>query len=259
MEKLVLLVFSFSFGLCIGSFLNAVIFRMPRKISLAKSRSHCPSCDKLIFWYENIPVFSYLFLRGRCSGCGSQISVQYPLVELVVGLFAVLITPNQLTAYSVWTYYFYLTTFACFLAIVVIDLRHHLIPNQINLYLLVLFSCAIIPTKAWTYWIFGALIGSLIPLSVTYAYYLLRGQIGLGGGDIKLWGVLGLYLGPMGISYNIFLSCFLGSIVGTLLILFKLLDRKTPIPFGPFIVLVGSLQIFFPDYFRQLMSFLVVS
>ena len=121
-----------------------------------------------------------------------------------------------------------------------------------------LFLCAVVPTKPWTHWGLGGAIGALIPLAVTYGYYLMRGQIGLGGGDIKLWGVLGLYLGPMGIAYNIFLSCFLGSIVGGSLILFKVLDRKTPIPFGPFIVVVAFTQIFFPNFFSQILRFISV-
>jgi leader peptidase (prepilin peptidase)/N-methyltransferase len=86
----------------------------------------------------------------------------------------------------------------------------------------------------------------------------MRGQIGLGGGDIKLWGVLGLYLGPMGIAYNIFLSCFLGSLVGGGLILSKVLDRKTPIPFGPFIVVVAFTQIFFPNFFSQILGYISI-
>lgn len=258
MERLVYLIFSACFGLCIGSFLNAVIYRLPRKVSLAASRSHCPSCNKLIYWYENIPVFSYLFLRGRCSECQAKISIQYPLVELAIGIFALFITPDRLNAFTVWNYYFYLTTFATFVAIILIDLKHHLIPNQLNLYLLVLFLCASATTRPWMFWVIGGAIGALIPLAVTYAYYLMRGQIGLGGGDIKLWGVLGIFLGPMGVSYNIFLSCFLGSLVGGTLILTKVLDRKTPIPFGPFIVIVAFFQIFFPELSSQLIGSLRV-
>jgi prepilin signal peptidase PulO-like enzyme (type II secretory pathway) len=249
--------FSFLFGLCIGSFLNAVIFRLPKKISLSASRSHCPKCDKLIYWYENIPLVSYLWLRGRCSGCKTKISVQYPLVELTVGLFAALITPTAFDSNALWSYFFFLTVFASFLAIVIIDLKHKLIPNGINAYLFVLFFSSVVLIKPWPFWLFGLALGALIPISVTYIFYLLRGQIGLGGGDIKLWAALGLYLGPVGISYNIFLSSFLGALIGGFLTLLKVVDRKTPIPFGPFIIIVASAQIFIPDYFDRLMSMLL--
>lgn len=250
-------IFSFLFGLCIGSFLNAVIYRLPRKISLSKSRSHCPSCNKLIFWYENVPLLSYIFLRGRCSGCSAKIKLQYPMVELTVGLFAILITPNHFSTHALWSYFFFLTVFATFLAIVLIDLQHKLIPNALNIYLFVMFFISVVMTKSWLYWGSGLLLGSLIPISVTYLFYLLRGQIGLGGGDIKLWAALGIYLGPVGIAHNIFVSCFLGALIGGGLILTKVVDRKTPIPFGPFIVFVASFQIFFSDYFNRVMSFIL--
>lgn len=251
---LVLIFFSFIFGVCIGSFINAVVWRLPRKISLTTRRSHCPSCDKLIVWYENVPLFSYLFLRGKCSKCKSKISPLYPLVELTVGLFAALITPEKLNLEALWSYLFFVGIFSCFLAIVIIDLKHKLIPNILNIYLFVLFFISVVMIKPWLFWLSGLLLGALIPITVTYIFYILKGQIGLGGGDIKLWAALGIYLGPVGIAHNIFLSCFFGALVGGGLILLKVLDRKTPIPFGPFIVFVAGAQIFIPDHFHQFMA-----
>lgn len=251
---LVLIFFSFIFGVCIGSFVNAVIFRLPRKISLTTRRSHCTSCDKLIPWYENVPLFSYLFLRGKCSGCKSKISPQYPLVELTVGLFAALITPEKFNITVLWSYFFFISVFATFLSIVVIDLKHKLIPNLLNIYLFLLFFMSVVWTKPWLFWVTGLALGALIPITVTYIFYILKGQIGLGGGDIKLWAALGIYLGPVGIAHNIFLSCFLGALVGGSLILLKVVDRNTPIPFGPFIVFVAGTQIFIPDHFHQFMA-----
>jgi prepilin signal peptidase PulO-like enzyme (type II secretory pathway) len=256
-EKIILLLFSFLFGLCIGSFLNAVIYRLPRKISLSKSRSHCPGCNKLIFWYENIPLLSYLFLRGKCSKCDFKIPFQYPLIELIVGIFALFITPNSLELNNLWSYFFYVSIFSSFLSIVLIDLRHKLIPNSINIYLSLMFFSAVVYTKGPFYWATGAAIGVLFPLGVTYGFYLIKGQVGLGGGDIKLFGALGLYLGPIGIIHNIFLSCFVGAIIGASLILLKVVDRKTPIPFGPFIILVASVQIFLPEYFARFMGLIL--
>lgn len=257
MEKGILLSFSFAFGLCIGSFLNAVIYRLPRKISLSKSRSHCPGCDKLIYWYENVPVLSYIILRGKCSKCSFKIPIQYPLVELTVGVFALFITPKNISSISLWSYFFYISVFSCFLSILLIDLRHKLIPNGINIYLASVFFCSVVLSQSPYYWGLGAAIGVLFPLGVTYGFYLLKGQVGLGGGDIKLFGALGLYLGPIGIIHNIFLSCFVGALVGASLILLKIVDRKTPIPFGPFIIFVASAQIFIPDHFNRLMNLII--
>jgi leader peptidase (prepilin peptidase)/N-methyltransferase len=116
----------------------------------------------------------------------------------------------------------------------------------------------VVLTKPYTYWLSGAMVGFLFPLAVTYGFFLIKGQVGLGGGDIKLYGVLGLYLGPVGIIQNIFLSCFLGALIGGILIIFRVVDRKTPIPFGPFIVSIAALQFFIPDYFDQAVKFFML-
>ncbi len=246
---LFLYLFSLLFGLCIGSFLNAVIYRLPRKIPFGASRSHCTNCNKLIYWYENLPVISYIFLRGKCSGCKTRISIMYPLIELTVGLFALFLTPKTLSAESLWNFFFFLSVFSCFLAIICIDLRFHIIPNVINIYLAILFLCAVVLKTSVMHWLGGMLLGALFPGAVAALFYYLKGVDGLGGGDIKLYGVLGIYLGPSGIMYNLTFSCFLGAFVGGILILLKVMDRRTRIPFGPFIVVVAFAQVFFPPQF----------
>lgn len=237
--------------------MNAVIYRFPRQISIAKSRSHCPSCDKLIYWYENIPVFNYLFLRGKCSGCGTKISIQYPLVELVSGIAAVLIMPQVLNIASIMHFVFFFSVFECFMALFIIDIRHKLLPNALNIYLAVLLAIFGLMKYPIGHVVFGGAIGLLFPLGFTYAFYLVRGKIGLGGGDIKLWGALGLYLGIKGIVFNIFFSCFLGSLIGVAWIATKKMDKSQAIPFGPFILIISFVQIFFPSEF-QLLTRLVV-
>lgn len=250
MEVFTLKPFSLIFGLCIGSFLNAVIYRLPREISLSASRSHCPKCNKLIYWYENIPVFSWIFLRGKCSGCKSKISIEYPIVELGVGLFSLSLTPAYFERSLVIEYFFEFSVFSIFVCHFLIDLRHKILPNSLNLLLALILFSKIIYQESYTHWLIGGSIGIFFPLAVTYGFYLLKGEVGLGGGDIKLYGALGLFFGPLGIMQNIFLSCFLGAIIGGGLIVFKFIDRKTPVPFGPFIIIVASSQIFFPDNFR---------
>ncbi len=254
MEEYFYPVMSFLFAACIGSFLNAVIYRLPRGISLSASRSHCPGCNKLIYWYENIPIVSYLFLRGKCSSCSMKISWSYPLVELVVALVGLFLTPQSLTPDSLWDYFFFLSVFSTFLAIILIDLKFYIIPNVLNIYLLILFLCRVSLTMPWTHWLLGGVLGVIVPAIPALAFYYFKGVEGLGGGDIKLYGVLGVFLGPIGVMHNIFLSCFLGSLLGGSLILLKVIDRRTRIPFGPFIVIVGGLQIFFPSEFSQIMN-----
>lgn len=245
-------------GLCVGSFLNVVIYRLPLKKSMLEPRSHCKSCDKVVYWFENIPVISYLFLKGKCSGCGVKLSIQYPLVELTVALFALMVTPSNLNISSIHEYAFNLSIFSTFVAIVLIDLRYKIIPNVLNLYLAIIFLISSVLYRPPVFWLSGGLFGLLVPLSITYLFYLIKGKVGLGGGDIKLFAALGIYLGPMGIFLNLSLSCFLGAIIMLLLIAFKITKRDEMIPFGPFIVAVASFQIFMPEYFTLVSRFLIM-
>jgi len=137
-----------------------------------------------------------------------------------------------------------------------IDLRFKIIPNGLNLYLAILYLVYAVIYLPLNHWLIGGLLGIGFPLIITWIFYLIKGEVGLGGGDIKLFGVLGLYLGPVGLIYNIFFSCFLGSIVGLSLMAMKKMDRKNPIPFGPFIILIASWQMFFPDSFKMVLSYL---
>jgi leader peptidase (prepilin peptidase)/N-methyltransferase len=138
----------------------------------------------------------------------------------------------------------------------IIDVKHQVLPDSINIYLGLLFFMVALFTRPWSHWLIGASFGFGFPLLVSWIFYQIRGQIGLGGGDIKLYGVLGIYLGPMGIMQNIFLSCFLGAIVGLILMLAKIIKRDNPIPFGPFILIVASVQIFFEQWFNQLLRYI---
>jgi leader peptidase (prepilin peptidase)/N-methyltransferase len=251
-----LLISATIFGIMIGSFLNALIYRLPLGINIALPRSSCPSCNHVICWYENIPLVSFIFLKGRCSNCGSKISYMYPFIEFLTGLFAFLIAPTSLEPMVVFTFFFFLSTFSAFLVHFIVDLKHQILPDSINIYLALLFFVTAFATKPWTHWLIGFVIGLGFPLLVSWIFYLLKGQIGLGGGDIKLFAVLGIYLGPIAIMQNIFLSCFLGAIVGIIMIAIKRLKKENPIPFGPFIIIIASLQIFGETWFNQLMSYI---
>lgn len=244
------------FGILIGSFLNVLIYRLPLGINIAFPRSSCPQCKHVVTWYENIPILSYLFLKAKCSNCQTGISCLYPVVEFMTGLFAFLIAPHSLTPFEFFNFLFYLSVFSAFLVHFIIDLKHQILPDSINIYLGVLFFIVALITKPWTHWLIGFSLGLGFPLLVSWLFYLTKGQIGLGGGDIKLYGVLGIYLGPTAVMQNIFMSCFLGAIVGLVLIIAKIIKRENPIPFGPFIIFVASFQIFTPTYIDQLLRYI---
>jgi leader peptidase (prepilin peptidase)/N-methyltransferase len=254
--EIILLVFATLFGLLVGSFLNALIYRLPRNINIAFPRSSCTNCKKIISWYENIPGISYLFLRGKCSGCGSKISWEYPFVEILSATVAFLIAPSSMSGPDLLNFFFFFSVYCCFLVHFIVDLKHQILPDSINIYLAVLFLLIALFSRPWTFWLIGGAIGLGFPLLVSWVFYLLKGQVGLGGGDIKLYGALGFYLGPIGIMQNIFLSCFLGALVGIVLIVTKLIKKENPIPFGPFIIVVGAFQIFAESWFKHLISYI---
>lgn len=252
----ILVIFSTIFGLLIGSFLNALIYRIPLGINIAFPRSSCPKCKHIIAWYENIPVLSFIFLRGKCSNCKTKISWLYPAVELLTGLFAFLIAPHSLNSGELFNFFFYLGVFSAFLVHFIVDLKHQILPDSINIYLGLLFFTISFIIHPWTHWLLGGAFGLGFPLLVSWIFYLLKGQVGLGGGDIKLYAVLGVYLGPMAIMQNIFLSCFLGAVVGLAMMALKIIKKENPIPFGPFIIIVASIQIFAEKWFNHLLRYI---
>lgn len=252
---LVLKIWIFIFGTLIGSFLNVVIYRIPRNQSIVSPRSKCPQCGNLIKWYQNIPVLSWLFLRGKCANCGFKIPIKYPLVELICGFISINLFPEVLGPEYIFTYVYYFSLACALLAHFIIDIEHKLLPDKINIYLLVITIPYVLLTSPPIYWLMGGAIGFLAPLIVTWLFYKLRGQIGLGGGDIKLFGILGLILGPVGVMHNIFMSCFFGAIIGIILMATKKIDRNTALAFGPYIIIVASIQIFFPSLFEMINPF----
>ena len=242
------------FGCLIGSFLNVVILRLPAKKDLVSQRSGCPQCGTQLKWFHNIPIFSFIFLRGRCAFCGKRISWRYPLIEILTGMVSFWLFPDDPNMVNMGYYVYHFIVACVFICHFFIDLDHHLLLDSLNLYLLAcIFPFAIIH-HPWPYWLSGGVIGFGVPLIVTWLFYKIRGQVGLGGGDIKLFGILGLILGPMGIVFNIFLSCFLGAIVGVGMIAAQKMNKEKPIAFGPAILIVATLQIFFPELSAELQS-----
>lgn len=236
----------FIYGLLIGSFLNVLIYRMPRDESIAFPGSHCPVCDHKLSWYDNIPLFSYLSLKGKCRYCNTRISFQYPLIEFLNAIIYILLyirfsfTP---------LFIFYALVSSVLIAIAIIDLKELIIPDSLVISILV-FSLIYKATNYFFYneppLILDSLLGLLLAGGLFLAIVLLSGG-GMGGGDVTLIGALGFVLGVKNILLVIFLSFLYGSIISIFLLATKLKTRKDPIPFGPFIILGFFTTIFVGD------------
>lgn len=229
-----LLIFVFTFGLCIGSFLNVVIYRMPLEKSIVRPGSTCPSCQKAIRWWNNIPVLSYLILRGKCAHCAAKISLRYPLVELLTGILFSAVAWREPNLW-LWIFQFYFV--AALIASTFIDLDHWIIPDKITLpgIVLGLLASFLQPQGFWIQSIAGILFGGGLLLAVAWGYEKIAKREGLGGGDIKFLAFVGAYLGVQGALVTLILSSVLGSVLGLFLILVKGKKGATAIPFGPFL------------------------
>ncbi|MCC5826218.1 A24 family peptidase [Alkalimonas sp.] len=268
-------------ALLVGSFLNVVIYRLPKmmelgwqqdyqayfqpdstqkanqRFNLAVPRSACPSCQAPIAAWDNIPVLSWLWLRGRCRHCGTAISARYPLVEGLTGLLSLLIAwqfgPTLTTLV-------YLLVLWSLIALSFIDLDKMLLPDQITLPLLwlaLLFSLTSYgPTSADA--IIGAAAGYLSLWSVYWGFKLLTGKEGMGYGDFKLLAVFGALLGWQQLPLIILLSSAVGAVLGSLLLLLQGKDKSTPIPFGPYIAIAGFVAMLFgqqlTDWYLQVLG-----
>jgi leader peptidase (prepilin peptidase)/N-methyltransferase len=237
-----LTVFCGLLGLAIGSFLNVVIWRLPRNESVVRPASHCPSCDAEIGARDNVPVVSWLVLRGHCRHCHAPISARYPLVELATGvLFAVLAW--HFGVHPLLAAYLYLA--AVGVALAMIDFDHHRLPDALTLpsYVVVGVLLGVAALEAGEPWPFER---ALIGMAALYAFYFVVALIqprGMGFGDVKLSGVLGLALGYLGwgqLVVGAFAAFVIGGLVGIGLILVSDAGRKTKVPFGPF-MLLGTL------------------
>ena len=229
-------------GLLIGSFLNVVIWRVPRGESIVRPPSHCPNCDRQIAAYDNLPVISWLLLRGRCRHCGQRISVRYPAVELTTGaLFAGLALHFE----QHWVLAAYLYLAAVSVALAMIDFDHKRLPDVLTLPSypvgIVLLGLAALVEDGHTPFV-RALLGMVVLLAF-YAILWFVYPAGMGFGDVKLSGVLGLYLGWVGwgaLIVGAFAAFVFGGVVGIAVILFAGGSRKSKVPFGPF-MLLGTL------------------
>ena len=225
------------FGLLIGSFLNVVIWRVPRGESVVSPPSHCPSCDQEIAPYDNIPIVSWLILRGKCRHCGAGISIRYPLVELAsAGLWVAM----GLRFGASWELPAYLVLSSALLALSLIDLDTFLLPNKIvyplSVAMVVLLGIPALVDSAGSDYV-RALLGGVAAFAFFFTVMMISPR-GMGFGDVKLSFSLGVALGWLSwgsVFLGLFLGFLLGAVVGVALIATKVLTRKQHVPFGPFL------------------------
>ena len=245
-EELLVMVFVFVFGTMVGSFLNVVIYRLPREISIwYRPPSSCPKCQTPIRWYDNLPVVSWLVLRARCRSCRAPISIRYPLVELASGALTLLafmrwglsVTGVEVVVFS-WVS----------LALGLIDLDFQILPDWLT-YPSIVFGLGCSWLGGYTWWLdslIGAVVGAMIPTLVIVIYRLLRGIEGMGWGDVKYLAAIGSVLGLRGCIGVLVVGATLGAVIGMALIVSGKGSGKTALPFGTFLALAVILWLYAP-------------
>lgn len=226
-------------GACLGSFLNVVIYRLPLEKSIVRPGSSCPKCGAPIRWYDNIPILSYLYLRGQCRNCSQKISFRYPLVEATAMILSVL-------AFHIYALSFELIPVLVvslgMVAVALIDYDHMIIPDELSIggavvgLLFSLLPGGVLPIDA----IIGALVGGGSLWLIRWAHMKISGIEGMGLGDVKLACAIGAFFGWFALPMILFISSILGLLIAGSLILIKRKGARTPIPFGTFLA-VGSI------------------
>jgi leader peptidase (prepilin peptidase)/N-methyltransferase len=226
----------FILGLIVGSFSNVCIYRIPKNESIIYPASHCPKCRTKIKPIDNIPLLSYILLKGRCRNCKSKISLQYPIVEFLTGLiYLIIYLTYGLSIQSL----IYIILASALLIIAFIDLNEQIVPDEISLpgivagFILSFF----VPYISFINSALGVVVGGGIILIIGMAGSVIFKKEAMGGGDVKLAAMIGAFLGWRYIVISLFLGFFLGALAGIILIMLKIKSREDTVPFGPFIVL----------------------
>jgi len=240
---------SFILGAALGSFFNVVIYRLPNpELSIVKPRSFCPSCKTDIAAYDNLPLLSYILLKGKCRHCGIRISPRYFLIELLTGLVALLFFhlsfggglfhPAHGLVYCIFTMAMIIITF--------IDIDLQIIPNSISIPGIPIgLACSLFMPQGFISSLIGAAIGAGFLLAIGYGYYFLTKQVGLGLGDVKLMGMIGAFLGWEAVPFTMFFGSFIGLLYSIPFVIMQGKGRKHKIPFGPFLAGGAITYIFF--------------
>ena len=256
----ILSAFVFFFGACIGSFLNVCIFRIPRELSIVRPRSSCPTCGHMIAWYDNVPVLSFILLRGNCRHCGIPISSRYWVVELLTGTLFLLawvklrlvagITPLGMEPVHDWRLVpIYWLVISLFILGTFVDFEHLIIPDRVTLggMVLGLVLSPLVPSlHGETHWIaalkwsaIGAAVGGGSLWIVAIVGRLIFKKEAMGFGDVKLLAAIGAFFGTKAVFFTIMASSLAGSVVGITLVATGRSSMQSRIPFGPYIVLAA--------------------
>lgn len=243
--ELAQLILAAVFGIMVGSFLNVVIVRLPKeKASIVFPASHCPQCQHPLAWYENIPVLSYLALRGRCRSCKCLIPLQYPLVEVAMAVLSTLVYYRFGLSFELFLYGIFC---AALLVIIFIDIHHQIIPDSISLPGIILgFAGSFFnESVTWQQSALGLFFGGGLLFAVAFGYSALTKREGMGGGDIKLLAMIGAFLGWQSLLFVIFASSVTGSLVGVAAMFKQKKGGQTRIPFGPFLAIAAIVYLLF--------------
>jgi len=226
----------FILGLVVGSFSNVCIYRIPKNESIIYPASHCPKCRTTIKAFDNIPLLSYILLKGRCRICKSKIAIQYPIVEFLTGLIYLIIYLTY--GLSIQTL-IYIILSSALIIIAFIDLNEQIVPDEISLPGIVIgfIVSFFVPYISFINSGLGVIVGGGIILIIGLAGSVIFKKEAMGGGDVKLAAMIGAFLGWKFIIVSLFLGFFLGALAGILLIVMKIKSREDAVPFGPFIVL----------------------
>lgn len=238
-------------GLLLGSFANVVIVRLPQGESVVRPRSHCPSCKSLIRYFDNIPLISWLLLKGKCRNCNASISWKYPLVEaLMAALFA---STFYYFSWQWFTLEILIFTFSVLIASF-IDFDHYILPDTLTLsgIVIALLGAALNPERALLDSFLGFLMGGGSLWLVAYVYYAWKHIEAMGGGDIKLLAWIGALIGWKGIPFVILSASLVGAVVGIIISVKDRSGLQAKIPFGPYLAMGTLLYLFWGDYFSEL-------
>ena len=249
--KTALLTVAFAFGLCFGSFLNVIVYRLPLKMSVVTPPSSCPACKNRLGFFELIPLLGFFLLRGRCRHCGVKISVRYPLVELLTALLFLIVFYHF--GFSFQALFFLILLYILF-AITLIDFEHRIVPNSL---VAAGISCAVIfhlpAIVNYFIQIPGSLLLTTTPLDALAGMLvgaglmliiILASRGGMGAGDMKLLGMIGLFVGLRGVAVVMLVGFIFGALVGIFLMIIGRAKRKDALPFAPYLALATVVEVF---------------
>jgi len=239
-----ILALPFIFGAIVGSFLNVCIYRLPEGLSIVSPPSRCPVCKRYIPFYCNIPIISYLLLRGRCSRCKSPISIQYPFVEALTGLAAIALYYRYGPDVRIVIPFFFL----CALIVsTFIDLKYKIILNVITFPGIVIGFIAsfFMPAPGVVDSLTGIVAGGGILISIALVYHYLTGKEGMGVGDIKFLAMIGAFIGWKGVLFTLFSASIIGALSGVAVMVLFSRDSKYALPFGPFLAIGATVYFFY--------------